>query len=718
MKGSRRIWSYVAGSLLLLIAPLGLWAADSRVDSWAKSVTIYRDVYGVPHVYGPTDASVVFGFVYAQAEDNFEQIEDSYIQALGRAAEVHGEEMLQEDLLNRRLEITRLSKEEFQKLDSDWKELLLAGTAALNYYLAKHPEVQPRLIRKFEPWFPLAFVRFAVYQMFIFRQSGVSALEQRQTAKELERDAAAFGSNTWAVTPAKSASGDALLFINPHQPFFGPGQWYEGHVHSDSGWNMSGATFPGGLFPSIGHNDHLGWSHTVNHPDVTDLYIEHFDDPSSPLGYRYGDGYRTAVAWTETVTIKTNKGLESRQFELKKTHHGPIVAHRNGKALSLRMSRLQEGGALQQWYRMTKARNLAEFRAIMADIRIPMFNAMYADRDGNIFYLYNAAVPKRDTRYDWSKPVDGSDPATEWQGYHPIEDLPQILNPPSGYLQNCNASPFLVTDPGGPKKEEYPSYMVTEGDNARSRVSRRILAGKSKFTFQQWADAGFDTTILEAETWVSKIVMEWKKVKGADPDRAERIGQAVSELRAWDYVSTLESTAMTLFANWFEKRRSNEAHSRDPHFPLVALLEKVAQELESRFGTWRVAWGEVNRLQRIQTTGRGAFRDDRESLPVAGAPGPLGVVFNFYTRSEKGQKRRYGVLGHSFVSVVEFGPKIQARSVLVFGQSAHSESPHFFDQAKLYARKRYKPAWFTLKEIQENLEVAYKPGEEQASRSQ
>ncbi len=369
---------------------------------------------------------------------------------------------------------------------------------------------------------------------------------------------------------------------------------------------------------------------------------------------------------------------------------------------------------LEQWYRMTKARNLAEFRATMADIRIPMFNAMYADRDGNIFYLYNAAVPRRDARYDWSKPVDGSDPATEWKGYHPIEDLPQILNPPSGYLQNCNASPFLATDPGGPKKEKYPSYMVTEGDNARSRVSRRILSGKSKFTFQQWADAGFDTTILEAETWVPRIVMEWKKVKGADPDRAERIGQAVSELRSWDYVSTLESTAMTLFANWFEKRRSTEAHSRDPHFPLVALLEKVAQELESRFGTWCVAWGEVNRLQRIHTTGRDTFDDDRESLPVAGAPGPLGVVFNFYSRSEKEQRRRYGVLGHSFVSVVEFGPKIQARSVLVFGQSAHPESPHFFDQAKLYAGKRYKPAWFTLKEIQENLEVAYKPGQERA----
>src|SRR6266404_2409939 len=275
-------------------------ASEAKAEKIARSVTIYRDSYGVPHIYGPTDASCVFGYIYAQAEDNFWQIEDSYIRALGRASEVYGERTLADDLLNRALEIPRLGKAEYDRTTGRARELSNALADGLNYFLAHNPQVKPRLITHFEPWYSFAFSRFTIYQQFIYGKSGLRVDEIKTAVQALDSSAAAgsstvslniplngfdepesepiVGSNMWTVTPSKSASGHALLFINPHQPFFGAGQWYEGHVHSEQGWNMSGASFFGSGFPTIGHNDVLGWSHTVNRPDIADIYEETFDN--------------------------------------------------------------------------------------------------------------------------------------------------------------------------------------------------------------------------------------------------------------------------------------------------------------------------------------------------------------------------------------------------------------------------------------------------------
>lgn len=720
----------------VLLAGAAPAAAPPSPEQVARSVTIYRDTYGVPHVYGPTDASVVFGFVYAQAEDNFWQIEDSYIQALGRAAEVYGERMLDADLINRSLEIVPLSQADFPKLGAEIKEICRATADGLNYFLEKNPQVKPRLLTRFEPWHLLAFGRFAQYQLFIYRRAGIKEAEIRTAAPEVKANGATsylpvrreelaeaqigndvVGSNTWAVAPARSASGRALLFINPHQPFFGPGQWTEGHLHSGSGWNLSGATFPGSPFPSIGHNGRLGWSHTVNAPDIIDVWEEKFDDPRSPLNYRYGAGHRAAAEWTETVRVKTGGGAEARAFKFHKTHHGPVVAVRDGKHLAVRMARFEEAGVLEQRYLMGKARDLKEFRAAMARVAVPMFNTMYADREGNIWYLYNGAVPRRDPKYDWSKPVDGSDPGTEWRGYHTLEELPQLLNPPAGYLQNCNATPFLATEEGRGNlaAEKFPAYMVTEKDNSRSRISRRVLGERAKFGFDDWARAAFDTRVIEAERLVPPLVAEWEKLKAASPDRAAKTAAAVAALKAWDGVSRVDSPAMTVFTLWAYTRATPQAQgiTKGQPYPEVAVLEYVLDDLAKGWGTWEVAWGEINRLQRVHTSGvLEPFGDEKRSLPIAGGPGDwVGMVFNFYAPAVKGQKRRYGTAGHSFVSVVEFGPEVRARSLLQFGQSADPQSKHYFDQAALYARQEFKPAWFTLEEIKGNLERAYHPGE-------
>jgi acyl-homoserine lactone acylase PvdQ len=676
----------------------------------ARSVVIYRDTYGVPHVYGPTDASCVFGYAYAQAEDNFWQIEDTYIHALGRAAEVSGAGALASDLLNRALEITRLSQAEYGRASGRTREIADAFAAGMNYFLEGNPKVHPRLITHFEPWYLFAFNRYALYQLFIFGKSGLKTDEVPGAVREQET-AAQTGSNMWAIRPAKSATGHAMLLINPHQPFFGPGQWYEGHLHSEEGWDMSGASFFGAPFPTIGHNEYLGWSHTVNDPDIADVYVEKFDDSQNRLNYRYGAGHRSAVEWTENVKIKEGSATITRSYTMRKTHHGPIVAVRDGKQLAVRLAMLEEGGQLDEWYAMTRARSMKEFKGAMGRVAIPMFNAVYADRDGNIFYVYNGAIPRRSTAFDWSKPVDGSNPETEWHGYHSFDELPQLTNPKTGFVQNCNQTPFTTTTEGNPEKSNYPAYMVREQDNARARISRRILAAVNKFTFEEWARAAFDTTIIEAETYIPKLAEEWDKLKKTDKTRAERVAPAIAQLQGWDNISTIESKPMTLFALWFERLGKLSSSGDKDEWLRIKALEQIMSELESSFGTWQVAWGEINRLQRTFTSGEAPFSDSQPSLPIAGAPGWDGVVFNFYTRPEKGQKRRYGVVGHSFVSVVEFGPEVQARSILVFGENANPGSPHFFDQAQLYSKRQFKPAWFAVSEIKAHVERNYHPGD-------
>jgi len=706
---------------------IGVFGCTNNLDRTASDVTIYRDAFGVPHVVGGTDAAAAFGFAYAQAEDNFWQIEDNYVRAMGRAAEVHGEDALVDDWISRALEISELSIEEYATADPSLRVLLEGFADGLNYYVLKHPDVTPRLIEQFEPWHPLAFIRYLYYQRGFLGATGIRGSELaaafelftgRTAANLAARVSTAppsseTGSTSWAVAPSKSASGSAMLLINPHLPFFGPSQVYEGHVMSEDGWNFSGYTRFGFPLPYIGFNETLGWMSTDNAADQQDLFVVTFDDDSRPLAYRYDDAYRTAREWVDSLAFLTDSGVESIEATFRRTHHGPVVGVRDGSLLAVKMAKFEVQGWLDQWYRMTKSRTLDEFMSVVSRLDMLFGNILYADQAGNIFYVYNAAVPRRSEEFDWTRPVDGSDPATEWNGYHPISELPQLLNPATGWLQSCNGSPFLLTSQGNPDPADFPNYMVREGDNPRHRQARRILDSQDEFTFEEWARYAYTTHLIQAEDDVARLVAEWRDLRMQDVPRAANLTQPITLLRHWDRVSTVGSEAMTLYVMWGEERRALERAQSPISWADVTALERAVDRLDEAWDTWRVPWGEINRLQRNHTSGNEPFSDDRPSIPIAGAPGWTGPMFTFTAVEEEGQRRRYGTHGNSYVAVVEFGPEVSARSLHVFGASADPASPHFFDQAARYSAGDFKPAWLSLTDVQENATRSYKPGAEE-----
>ena len=675
-------------TVLLSLAVLSpLTAQDLR-----SRVTIYRDTYGIPHVFGETDAATMFGFAYAQAEDNFWSVETNYIRAIGRRTEVDGERGVTNDTRNRVLEIARLARAEYARLPKPVRAVVDGFAAGLNAYLADHPDVHPRLLTHFEPWYALAFIRYNYYQNGFFYSSGIRPGDLQLSSEEFP-DRRNFGSNGWVIGPSRSATGHAMLFINPHLPFFGSGQVYEGHVHSQaSGWNFTGYTRLGFPFPYVGHNESLGWVSTDNSADQADLYSETFVDSTH---YKYGASVRQATVWTDTLLIKTDSGFERRPVRFVKTHHGPIIGTRDGKPLALRMAKLAADGWLVEWYNMTRARSTAELKRAMLPLNMLFGNVMAADAGGNTWYLYNSAVPVRDAQFDWSGVVDGSDPRTEWRGFHTIDQLPQLTNPASGWMQNCNTTPFKLTSTGNPDSAKFPRYMVPEGDNFRGLTSRRILASTFKFTWDDWVRAAFDRHVAAADSLLPALLADSAGV--SDSARA-----ALDVLRRWDRSSDTTSVAMAVFDRWQQAMR--------PEISSRAALDSALAGLARDWGTWQVPFGEVNRLQRIDERIDQQFADERPSIPLAGAGGWNGAVFTVYAQPVSGQKRRYGVAGGTYVSVVEFGPTVRRLAVHTMGESGDPASPHYFDQAPLYARGQFRPAWFTLEEIRAHLEREYRPG--------
>lgn len=722
----------LAGVAMAACAPLNgvrdLFDGGARL---AKTVTITRDSWGVPHVEAATDAGVVFGMAYAQAEDNFWQLEEDYISALGRAAAVYGEAALADDLVRAAFEVERFAREEYESEPPQRRALWDAYADGINHFLRTRRDVRPRAIRRFEPWFAFALSR-SVWSASVVNGVSVrdviaapmnalarpapdavppaAATTWRSPDPSFLARRAPAESNAWVVGPARTRDGAALLFLNPHVNFFGNGQRWEMHIRSGTGWHFAGSAVLGMPVPHSGHNEFLGWTHTSTGADVADAWTESFDHPTDPLAYRHGEEWMRAIEFERLIEVRTGGAIERRRYRFLRTHRGPVVALPDGGRASIRIARHDEGGAIQQWLAMSRAASFDEFRAALALTSLPGSNTMYADRDGNIHYLHGNAVPRRNHGADWNVPLDGADTSTAWDGYHSPDELPHLTNPASGWIQNTNSTPFEAT--GGddnPDPAGYPGYMAVESDNARARASRALLGRASPWTFDDWQAAAFDVQVHEAAIAIARIADEWERLGAHDPERARRLEPHIDELRNWDYRSSVGSPAMTLFDGWF--RHSAEPAALSGEWPNVQALEAAVSELEEAWGTARIAWGQVNRLQRVHTSGTEPFDNGSASLPVPGGPGALGMVFNFDTRAGPDGRVQYGFRGHSWVGVIELGERIRTRTIVNFGQSADSMSPHWFDQAQLYARGQMKPLWFTREEVESAMTVRYRPGE-------
>jgi acyl-homoserine lactone acylase PvdQ len=720
-----------ASVLILLCTALVLQAGQNpEASSWQKragSITIVRDNWGIPHVHGKTDADAVFGVIYAQAEDDFNRVETNYLNSMGRLAEAEGESAIYRDLRMKLFIDPADLKAQYARSPAWLKSLMDAWADGLNYYLYTHPNVRPRVITRFEPWMALSFSegsiggdieKVSLAQLEAFYGRGLEA--EPEAVEDLgDGTAEPRGSNGIAIAPANTTGRHALLLINPHTSFFFRA---EAQMTSDEGLNAYGAITWGQFFIYQGFNDRVGWMHTSSAVDDTDEYLETMVEKAGVTCYRHGDEDRPVTSSVVTVPYKTAGGTATRRFTVFRTEHGPIVRKLGDKWVAFRIMQ-KPLEALMQSYGRTRARDYKGFRESMDLHTNSSNNTIYADADGNIAYFHANFIPRRDPRFDWTKPVDGSDPATDWKGLLSVDESPKLLNPPSGWLYNTNNWPWTAAGPSSPKRADFPVYVDSGSENPRGLHAIRVLENRKDFTLDGLLAAAFDSYLPSFAEDVPALVKAWDGLPPGDPART-KTAAAVEILRTWDFRWSEESVATSLAVYWGEEagRRfardiKESGQSADDYLaaraaaaPLVEALAAACDRLAADFGTWRTPWGQINRYQRVNGDIAQKFDDRASSLPVAFTSARWGSLASFGARTYPNTKRMYGTSGNSFVAVVEFGERVRARAVSAGGESGDPKSPHFGDQAARYATGNLREVYFYKDQLEGHVEREYHPG--------
>lgn len=698
----------------------------ARWQQQAANVEILRDKWGIAHIYGKSDADTVFGMIYAQAEDDFNRVETNYLNAMGRLAEAEGEAELMRDLRMRLF----IDPEEMQSLYNTspaWlQELMVAFADGLNFYLYSHPEVKPRVIRRFEPWMALTFtegsiggdietVNLADLQAFY---GGDGLVAQHETVPDNEPR----GSNGFAISPSNTVNGNALLLINPHTSFFFRSEL---HMVSDAGLNAYGAATWGQFFIYQGFNDRTGWMHTSSRADAIDEYLETIIQRTDGYYYLYEGEERRLAEKTITIPYKDGDGLSTREFKIYRSHHGPIIRSLGDKWVSVKM--MQEPiKALTQSYARTKARNYAEFFASMELLTNSSNNTVYADADGNIAYFHGNFIPRRNPNFNWNAPLDGSIAATEWQGLHTVDEMITLLNPQNGWIQNTNNTPYSAAGQFSPLPQDYPRYMSNDPENPRGLNAVRVLENNNDFTLDSLIAAAYDPLLIAFEELIPPLLLTTAVDSQVDNQltiSSETLAY-IDLLRDWDHRFSLDSTATSLAIYWAQNLmddvRSEAAAANIDIYEFMAhnatnsqrlgALRRAAETLQTNFGSWQVPWGEINRYQRLTGDIVQKFDDTAPSLPVAFGSARWGSLASFGSSTYPGTKRMYGTSGNSFVAVVEFDDRLTAKAITVGGLSSDPNSPHFDDQSVMYTRGDFRDVLFYREQIEANLERRYSPG--------
>lgn len=723
--------------LLLLLFPISLLSqnfSSTEVKRWhlqASQATIIRDHFGVPHIYGKSDADAVFGLLYAQCEDDFKRVEMNYIEKLGRMSEVKGESSLADDLYIKLIIDSAAAVADYKKSPIWLQKLLNAYADGINYYLYKHPDVKPLLISRFKPWYPLLWTDGSIGAI---STGNVTEAEVKNfylgghesaITKHKTLDEELTGSNGFAIAPSKTAAGNAILYINPHVTFyFRP----EVHVISQEGLNVYGAVTWGQLFVYQGFNEHCGWMHTSSNVDVADMYYEKVLQKNGRYYYSYEKQLKPIVIKPITLRFKKDSTVETKTITAYYTHHGPIMANRNGQWISVKSYNRSLQSYIQSFSR-NKATGFADYQKNMALRANTSNNTVYADKEGNIAYWHGNFIPRRDARLNWSNPVDGTTASTEWKGLHTLNEIVHVYNPASGWIQNCNSTPYTVAGNSSPKKENYPNYMAPDGENFRGINAASVLSNENGFTIDKIIAAGYDRKLAAMEILIPALINSFEKtIAPSDSLYAELIAP-IQTLKNWDYHSAANSIATTLAVEWAEKIREpitriyiDEGWDDQVTFvkkfaaaatsqQLISPFISAISGLKKRFGSWQIPWGEINRYQRISSDISQQYNDDQPSHPVGFASAAWGQLPSYISRYFPGTSKRYGVHGNSFVCAVEFGKKIKAKSLLAGGNAGNATSPHFNDQLQMYTNGQFKEVLFYKEDVIKYAEKTYHPGQ-------
>jgi acyl-homoserine lactone acylase PvdQ len=699
------------------------------LEDRAAAITIIRDKWGIPHIYGKSDADAVFGLMYAQCEESFERVERNYIQRLGRLAEIEGEKYLYQDLQTRLIYDTAEAILDYRNSPSWLKELLDGFADGVNYYLLKHPEVRPKLLTRFEPWYPLMFTDGG----YTATQTGGAELSDLKNLygsgpapgtpnTRLYRELNPNGSNAFAIGPSRSASGKALLYINPHVSFYFR---TEAHMVSEQGLNAYGAVTWGQFFVYQGFNEFCGWMHTSSLADASDLYEESVVRKDGALYYQYNDSLRKITNRQHVFRVRVEDKMRSVPITAFYTHHGPVVGKRNEKWLSLREENRTINGLIQSWQR-TKSKSFDDFEQSMKLRSNNSCNTMYADQNGTIAYWHGNFIPVRNPTYNYTTPLDGRNPNTEWQGVHGIGQLVFVKNPKSGWLQNCNSDPFLVTDTPGLDKGKYQPYMAPDGENFRSVRARQLLRNQNLFTLEKLIAIGYDRYLSIFDSILPPLLHSFEELKTTD-SLYMILKEPIHVLKNWDRYASVSSIALSLGAEWAYKlmdqnyslMTTEEGSDQVKLFSsfarknssrqLLDMLREVIRDYEKIYRTWRIPWGELVRFQRITGDIHPKFDDNSESVPVGLASSLLGCLPAYESVWAK-TYRSYGVAGNSFVAAVEFGDRIKAKSIVTAGQSFQPGSKNFKDQLPLFLEGKLKDVLFYKEDVLKNSSKTYHPG--------
>jgi acyl-homoserine lactone acylase PvdQ len=752
---------FIFCSVLCALATFGTGEAAAEATAaqaarWlhhADNVLIVRDNWGIAHIYGRSDADTVFGMMYAQAEDDFGRIERNYLNGLGVLAQAEGESAVYSDL-RQRLFIDPVRLQAKYRSSPAWlKTLMQAWSDGLNYFLSKHPAVSAKVIRHFEPWMALSFTEGSIggdiesidlgkLREFYRVQSdpaapvvgGGAAAETAPTAGTAPvAEPAPGGSNGFAIAPSRSASGHALLWINPHTSYYFRSEL---QMVSEQGLNVYGAVTWGQFFVYQGFNTHNGWMHTSYGGDAIDEYAETIVRKRDGLYYKYGAALRKLKVSRLTIPFKQGAGTGYKKFVVYHSHHGPIIraedagdgdagrsnARRND-ARWIAIKLLQDPvPALEQSYLRTKTADYASFRKTQEMRTDTSNNTVYADADGTIAYFHGNFIPKRNPKFDFTHPVDGSNPATEWQGPHALEDTIILLNPSNGWILNTNNWPFSAAGEASPKRENYPVYMWTKGENPRGIHAVEVLKDIHNVTLDSLIAAGYDSHLTAFDVLLPPLFKDYDELAADDPLRAG-LNDPIQRLRSWDRRTAADSVPTALAIFWGQElleRKGPEARDADEpvydylvgHLAAperIAGLAAAVAKLQRDFGRWQTPWGEINRFQRLTDDIVQPVDDAKPSLPVGFASSNWGALASFDSPYPRKTKKIYGSVGNSFVAAVEFGPAVHAKAIMSGGESGNPASPHFTDQAQMFTQGVFRDVLFSREDVMAHAERSYHP---------